>query len=71
MEEFDYYEVMEQRIRYFSQKYDPQNKFKPAEVVVKRKVSSTPLQPPFQPIEKQKITKKILVGLDTIISVFL
>jgi hypothetical protein len=69
MEEFDYHTVMEERIRYFSQKYDPHNRIKPGPGLVKKR--EEPPKPKLVSKEPNPVKKKILVGLDAIISVFL
>jgi hypothetical protein len=67
MDNLDYYTVMESRIKYFSQKYDPQNKLgsfsKP----------SLRIKPPITPVPVKKTTqkKKILEKLDSVIALFL
>ena len=66
MDNLDYYTVMESRINYFSQKYDPQNKLgkAPNRIVLIR----TPV-PPL--VIKRPVRKKILERLDSVIALFL
>jgi hypothetical protein len=67
MDNLDYYTVMESRIKYFSKKYDPQNKLgaigNPA-LRIKKAVIPAPLK-------KTSARKKILERMDSVISLFL
>jgi hypothetical protein len=63
MNNLDYYTVMEQRIKYFSQKYDPQNKLGYAH---NRMIFGKPKEKPNRPVRK-----RILVGLESVMSFFL
>lgn len=63
MNNLDYYTVMEPRIKYFSRKYDPQNKLGNA---INKTVLGNPKEKPKRPIRK-----KILVGLESVMSFFL
>jgi hypothetical protein len=63
MNNFDYYTVMESKIKHFSQKYDPQNKL--GNAINKTKIGNQKEKP------KRPIRKKILIGLETAMSFFL
>jgi len=67
MNHLDYYTVMESRIKYFSQKYDPQNKLatiaKPT-LGIKQIITHTP-------VIKLPVRKKFLERLDSVIAIFL
>jgi hypothetical protein len=68
MNNLDYYTVMESRIKYFAQKYDPQNKFGHTSnltLLVKKPREHIP------PISKIPLRKKVLIGFDSVISFFL
>jgi hypothetical protein len=67
MDNLDYYTVMESRIKYFSKKYDPQNKLGGmGDPALRVKKTVTPV-----PVKKTQARKKILERLDSVISVFL
>jgi hypothetical protein len=67
MDNLDYYTVMESRIKYFSLKYDPQNKLgnfsKPT-------LRIQPTAPPVV-VKRPHPKKKILEKLDSVIALFL
>ena len=63
MNNFDYYTVMEHRIKYFAQKYDPQNKLNNA---TSKTIIGNPKEPP-----RRHMRKKILVGFESVMSFFL
>jgi hypothetical protein len=67
MDHLDYYTVMESRIKYYSQKYDPLNKLE-KRVNPTLNIIKTLANPPARNIP---IRNKILVGLDSVISFFL
>ena len=70
MENLDYHTVMEAKIKYYAQKYDPQNKL--GKVYEKRKIQVVPLEPTIEQVKKKdRIRRRILAGLDSVISVFL
>jgi hypothetical protein len=67
MDNLDYYTVMESRIKYFSKKYDPQNKLgNKAIQTINIKQTLTPLI-----AKKPPIRKKIIERFDSVISLFL
>jgi hypothetical protein len=69
MENLDYYTVMESRIKYFSRKYDPQNKLVGANTLVikaRPEIVSSP-----EPVKRPTTGKKILKKLDSVIAMFL
>jgi len=67
MDNFDYYTVMESKIKYFSKKYDPQNKLgSPGNPALRIKQTETP-----SPLKKPPARKKILERFDSVISLFL
>ena len=65
MKNLDYYTVMESRIKYFSRKYDPQNKLGGENTIVIKKDS------PPEPVKRFTTGKKILKKLDYVIAMFL
>jgi len=67
MDNLDYYTVMESRIKYFSKKYDPQNKLGlPGNPALRIKQTITPT-----PVKKTPARKKIIERFDSVISIFL
>jgi hypothetical protein len=58
MKEFDYYSVMEPRIKYLAKKYDPNNRF-PVEWEKKREIQdfSSLIKPEPEKHEKKRISK--------------
>ena len=67
MDNLDYHTVMESRIMYFSQKYDPLNKLRnTANQVTKMQQTLTPVV-----VKKPRARKKILERLDAVIALFL
>jgi hypothetical protein len=66
MNNFDYYTVMESRIKYYQQKYDPQKKLVNSENRVV--INKTPVAPK---IIKRPVRKRILEQLDAVIGMFL
>jgi hypothetical protein len=69
MKNLDYYTVMESKIKYFSRKYDPQNKLGGENTIV-IKAREEKDSPPKQ-VERRTAGKKILKKLDTVIAMFL
>lgn len=67
MDNFDYYTVMESRIKYFSKKYDPQNKLR----AIGNPASGIKQAIKPSPVKKTPARKKILERFDSVISVFL
>jgi hypothetical protein len=66
MNNLDYYSVMESRIKYYQQKYDPQNKLGNTEKrIVIIKTQETPI------VIKRPVRKKIVERLDSVIALFL
>jgi hypothetical protein len=55
----DYYTIMESRIKYFEQKYDPENKYGPPKVEGSRNMS----------MEKPPLKNRILNGFSYLLSI--
>ncbi|MEI6898567.1 MAG: hypothetical protein WCL00_01715 [Bacteroidota bacterium] len=76
MEELDYYTVMESKIRYYANKYDPQNKLGSVGVnhMDNGKISLDPVKPLLVLIEPEPserippLKAKILAGFDHLIA---
>ena len=69
MKNLDYYTVMESRIKYFSRKYDPQNKLggtNSLAIKTRPEIVSFP-----EPVKTPTPGKKILKKLDSVIALFL
>ena len=69
MKELDYFTVMESKIKYFSRKYDPQNKLRGANILVIKAAEEKDSTP--EPIKRHTAGKKILKKLDSVIAMFL
>jgi len=69
MKELDYFTVMESKIKYFSRKYDPQNKLGGANTLVIKAGEEKDFPP--EPVKRHTTGKKILKKLDSVIALFL
>ena len=76
MEELDYYTVMESKIRYYANKYDPQNKLGSTGVYTNQnsKITFEPDKPLLQLVESERpvrippIKAKIVAGFDSLVA---
>lgn len=65
MQDFDYYSVMEKRIKYLAKKYDPSNKFLPEWEVKSEMCLDNPL---IEPVKKKRVARKFSEVLHAVIT---
>ncbi|MDP4281025.1 MAG: hypothetical protein Q8867_02645 [Bacteroidota bacterium] len=66
MKEWDYYTVMERKIRYFSQKYDPLGQLD----LEKKVPEALKIAPETKPVPKSKPRNKISAKVGQFVSIF-
>jgi len=67
VEDFDYYTVMEKRIKYLSKKYDPNKKF-PLEWELKREEQKYPHTKIDEPIYKNRFARQFSEIFNSVIA---